>query len=162
MERLLRPGLERQRHAGDQGLQLRAPRAGAGVELDVYNLHADAGGDAGDENARAQQFAQLAQDLRVRSAGRAVLVAGDTNLKAARARDAQVLLDFLGVAGLRDCAREVGNKPELIDRIMIRDGGGLRLRPTQWRTADEFVDAQGGPLSDHAAVHVTLAWEFSR
>jgi len=132
-----------------------------GVEVDVYNLHADAGGGSGDEDARAVQFAQLATDLNVRSAGRAVIVAGDTNLKDTRSRDMQVLADFLGVCGLRDCARQLG-RPEHIDRIMIRDGGGVVLDTAQWRVADEFKDAQGQDLSDHPAIHVDLDWHLYR
>ena len=132
-----------------------------GVEVDVYNLHADAGGGSGDEDARAVQFAQLAADLNVRSAGRAVIVAGDTNLKDTRSRDVQVLADFLGVCGLRDCARQLG-KPEHIDRIMIRDGGGVVLEAAQWRVADEFKDGQGQDLSDHPAIHVDLDWRLYR
>ena len=55
-----------------------------GVVIDVYNLHADAGGGAGDEAARAAQFVQLAAFMSGYSAGNAVIVAGDTNLKDSR------------------------------------------------------------------------------
>ncbi|MCA8924727.1 MAG: hypothetical protein KDD82_23135 [Planctomycetes bacterium] len=152
-------------HANDslasKGYSFARHELAPGVEVDVYNLHADAGSSQGDMDARLQQFAQLAQDMATRSAGRPVIVAGDTNLKDTRPQDMQTLADFLGVLGLRDCARELG-KPELIDRVMIRDGGGVFLTPSLWRTADEFVDAQGGDLSDHKAVHVTLDWAFYR
>lgn len=129
-----------------------------GVEVDVYNLHADAGGGQDDQNARTQQFAQLATYIQAFSAGRAVIVAGDTNLKGTRRpQDETTLTDFMGIVGLTDTARYLG-APEDIDRILWRDGPQLRLVPRRWREADEFKDAAGNDLSDHEAVHVDFDW----
>jgi hypothetical protein len=129
-----------------------------GVTVDVYNLHADAGSDSGDIDARIVQFAQLATFLQTFSANRPVIVAGDTNLKGARRpRDDQTLADFLGAAGLQDAARTLG-APEDIDRIMFRSSATVILTPLLWREADEFVDANGNELSDHEANNVDFEW----
>lgn len=134
-----------------------------GVWLDVYDLHADAGGDQGDIDARLQQFAQLARFMAGYSAGNAVLVGGDTNLKHTRPQDMQILADFMGTTGLADAARTVGNAPESLDRWLFRSSAGLILTPVRWRYADEFVDASSGdPLSDHEAVHVDFEWKWVR
>lgn len=132
-----------------------------GITVDVYDLHADAGGDQGDIDARVQQFAQLAQFMATYSAGRAVLVGGDTNLRDTRARDMQTLADFLGATGLTDSARTLGG-PETIDRWMFRSSAELTLTPVRWRYADEMVDAAGGPLSDHEGVNVDFEWKWIR
>jgi hypothetical protein len=129
-----------------------------GVTVDVYNLHADAGSDQGDIDARIVQFAQLATFIQTFSANRPVIVAGDTNLKGARRpRDDQTLADFLGAAGLQDAARVLG-APEDIDRIMFRSSTTVILKPLLWREADEFVDANGNELSDHEANNVDFEW----
>ena len=133
-----------------------------GFTVDVYNLHADAGRHAGDNAARADQFAQLRDVMLTLSANQAVIVAGDTNLKASDPLDEQVLVDFMTATGLRDVARTLGNLPESIDRFLFRGSADLELDPQQWRFADEFVDASGAPLSDHEAVHVTFAWRAVR
>ncbi len=133
-----------------------------GVTVDVYNLHADAGSDGGDIRAREDQFDQLAQFMAVYSANQPMIVAGDTNLRGtSRPEDEQVLLRFLAATGLQDAARTLG-APEQIDRLMFRSSAELELKPTNWRVASEFVDASGGALSDHEAVHVDLEWRYVR
>ncbi len=130
-----------------------------GATVDVYNLHADAGGGAGDAAARRHQFEELARYIQLYSAGRALLVGGDTNLKHSRPDDEQVLLTFLAATGLRDVARTLG-APESIDRLMFRSSAEVELAPVLWRQADEMVDAGGAPLSDHAAIHVDVEWRY--
>lgn len=133
-----------------------------GVEIDVYNLHADAGSDQGDIDARITQFAQLSTFIQTVSAGRAVIVGGDTNLKGARRpRDEQTLLDFMGAANLKDAARTLG-APEDIDRFFFRSTTAVVLVPVRWREADEFVDANGNDLSDHEANNVDFEWRRMR
>lgn len=135
---------------------------GPGVEVDVYDLHADAGRDQGDVDARRAQFDQLADFIEAFSAGRPLLVAGDTNLKPNIADDNATYAAFLTRLGLRCAARTIGNKPETIDRIMLRSSADVELTPLAWRFADEFVDAAGQDLSDHKAVHVTVEWRRLR
>ncbi|MCW8138208.1 MAG: hypothetical protein KIT58_04815 [Planctomycetota bacterium] len=135
---------------------------GPGVEVDVYNLHADAGRDQGDIDARRAQFAQLATFIEAFSVDRPLIVAGDTNLKATTPQDEVILVDFMARVGLADAARTIGGLPESIDRVMLRGTADVALAPLRWRFADEFVDAAGGPLSDHKAVHVAVEWRRLR
>lgn len=134
---------------------------GPGVEVDVYDLHADAGRDQGDIDARRDQFDQLADFIEAFSAGRPLLVAGDTNIKAAEPQDDAILVAFMNRLGLRDAARTLGGV-ESLDRVLLRSTADVELTPLAWRFADEFVDAAGQDLSDHEAVHVTLEWKRLR
>lgn len=123
-----------------------------GAVVDVYNLHMDAGGS--DADVRAEQVTQLLALIEARSSGRAIIVAGDTNMAAAE----EGLDALLAGAGLRDACREVDCGEERIDRVLLRSGGGVELSVLGWRVADEFEDSDGGALSDHRAVHVDIAF----
>ncbi|MEZ0227708.1 MAG: hypothetical protein ACAI25_03730 [Planctomycetota bacterium] len=133
-----------------------------GVKIHFYNLHADAGRSGADANTRKSNFKQLADVIFAQSKGVAVMVAGDTNLKVTSDPvDAQTLLDFLRVAGLKDAARTIGGT-ETIDRIMYRNSatGDVELEAKKWRYADEMIDAAGLPLSDHEGVNVDFEWRL--
>ena len=130
-----------------------------GIAVDVYNLHMDAGSCDGDVAARRVQTEQLVEEINTRSSGKAVIVAGDTNLKVSRPDDV-VSLDFLLLeTGLYDACRflECGN--EMIDRIMFRSSDSVSLTPLSWELPPEFVDAEGIDLSDHVPVAVRFSWE---
>ncbi len=73
-----------------------------GVEVDIYNLHFDAGRDPGDAAARRSQVGQLLEAFEARSAGRALLVAGDFNMKEDDEAD---LAQLLSDSGLIDACR---------------------------------------------------------
>jgi len=140
-----------------KGFSVAVHELAPGVEVHVWNHHADAGSGQGDLTARARNFDQLADAILSFSAGQAVIVAGDTNLKDTRPSDVAVLTDFLGRVGLTDSARALG-KGEFIDRVMVRSSANLTLTPVLWRHADEFQDASGNDLSDHPALNVDLDW----
>lgn len=127
-----------------------------GAVLHVVNHHADAGGSGDDEAARTDNFAQLAAHLQTVQG--AVLVAGDTNLKAERETDAAVLADFLATTGLRDVCTELACDEDHIDRIFVRDGPDTVLTPLDWWVDEALVDENGGPLSDHPAVAARIGW----
>jgi endonuclease/exonuclease/phosphatase family metal-dependent hydrolase len=124
----------------------------------VYNLHMDAGGAAGDIAAREAQATQLADDIAVRAAGGALLVAGDTNLHEDRPQDMVILDDFLEATGLEDACRFLDCGDERYDRIMFRSSAELAIAPVSWDTPDEFVDSESDPLSDHLPVAVDFEW----
>jgi endonuclease/exonuclease/phosphatase family metal-dependent hydrolase len=140
-----------------KGFSVAVHELAPGVEVHVWNHHADAGSGQGDLTARARNFDQLANAILSFSAGQAVIVAGDTNLKDSRPSDVTVLNDFLGRVGLTDAARALG-KGEYIDRVMVRSSANLTLTPVLWRHADEFRDASGNDLSDHPALNVDIDW----
>jgi endonuclease/exonuclease/phosphatase family metal-dependent hydrolase len=129
-----------------------------GVTVDVYNVHADAGRRPWDEEARRAQFRQLAAFMALRSAGQAVLVAGDTNLQAPVKADEETLQEFMKATGLSIAGRTLGAGDE-VDRFFYRGGTTLRLEPVAQSPASEFVDPDGRPLSDHPALRVDFRWE---
>lgn len=71
-----------------------------GKQIDFYNLHADAGDKDGDGEARVSNLAQVAKAIADNSAGRAVIVMGDTNCRYTRAMDK--LSDFITASGVAD------------------------------------------------------------
>ncbi|HEY0464520.1 MAG TPA: endonuclease/exonuclease/phosphatase family protein [Polyangiaceae bacterium] len=127
----------------------------AGVEIDVFNVHLDAGSSSADQQAREAQVAQLMEAIEQRSAGRPILLAGDTNLRSQRG----LLARFERASGLVDVCEALhcpGGR--LIDRVFFRSTPGLTISPRKWSIDRRFVDAKGQPLSDHLAVAVELDW----
>jgi len=148
----------------------------AGSFLDVYDLHADAGGAPADLAARAANIRQMLAFIQANSAGNALLVLGDTNSRYTRAAD--VLPELLTGAGLTDvwvelarggvlpavgaaltagCASDpAGGDCERVDKIFYRSGGNLALTATSYAIPPQFVDELGAPLSDHDPVAATF------
>ena len=130
-----------------------------GLTIDIYNVHYDAGGDRGDVCARADQVAQLVSFIKDYSVDRAVIVAGDTNMKPSRrSEDAPTFEALLSGAKLQDAADFLQIGIDEIDRFLFRSGPNLRIAPVRWRRADEMVDADGKDLSDHEAINVDFVW----
>jgi endonuclease/exonuclease/phosphatase family metal-dependent hydrolase len=131
-------------------------RLADGVELDVYNVHLDAGPSSADQRAREAQVDQLVEAIAHRSAGRPVLLAGDTNLRSEpellkRFQQATELVDVCEALRCPDRRR--------IDRVFYRSSPALKLSPRKWSLDYRFVDKKGRPLSDHLAVAVELDWK---
>jgi endonuclease/exonuclease/phosphatase family metal-dependent hydrolase len=140
----------------DKGMAWARHELAPGVFVDVYNFHNDAGSGREDLAAKADQVQQMLAAIETHSAGMALIVAGDTNMGAVAQDILQTLLDG---AQLRDSCRELDCGDELrIDRIMIRDGDGVTLTPSNWRIDPSFVTARGDDLSDHEAVGLDLHW----
>jgi endonuclease/exonuclease/phosphatase family metal-dependent hydrolase len=149
-----------------KGFRVATMVLGDGAEVDVYNLHAEAGGTARDQQLQVEDFAQLAQVVATRSAGRAVIVAGDTNLHTdlvhpdgAGGADVEIWSQFLAATGLVDsCPRDacVGR----IDKVAYRSGGGVTLEPVRHEfLAERFTAPTGEALSDHEPLLVEFAWD---
>ena len=132
-----------------------------GTWLCVYNLHMDAGSGDGDIKARRQQIEQLAADMMTRCPGRAIIAAGDTNLRVGRPADMSILRAFLAHSGLKDSCSVLSCGDERIDRILFRSSPSLAITPLKWNIPDAFVNASGDDLSDHAPVAVQFRWAVS-
>ncbi|MFZ5893875.1 MAG: endonuclease/exonuclease/phosphatase family protein [Myxococcota bacterium] len=127
-----------------------------GVEVDVYNLHMDAGSSSGDAAAREAQIAQLSEAIAQLSPSAAVIVAGDTNI---HARQRALLERFQKETGLSDACDALNcAEPRRIDRVFYRSSRSVRLEARRWSIDHRFVDARKRPLSDHLAVAVELEW----
>lgn len=131
-----------------------------GVEVDVYDLHMEAGGDPEDDVLRDAGITQLRDAMNTISAGRAVIVGGDFNLHTDAEPDKSQYERLLAEAGLQDvCAALSCPSPGRIDKFAFRSGGGVTIAPLSWRfETDVFVDGAGDPLSDHDALAVRFAW----
>lgn len=142
-----------------KGIHLARVELAPGVELDLWNTHMDAGGGKGDIEARAAQLVQIEAALRARSAGRAILFIGDTNLNEKRPADQAALARFLEATGLRcACVATREGCCARIDRILWRSGIGVELRPIEWGVAPGFTWEQGKPLSDHEPIRAVIRW----
>lgn len=125
------------------------------LAVDVYDLHLDAGGDDLDIATREAQVTQLLDELASRSAGKAVIVAGDTNLRRSRPRDVASLERLLASAGLTDsCAATSCGDDDHIDRFLFRSSAAVTVTARSWRVDTRFVDEMGEDLSDHPAIAV--------
>lgn len=142
-----------------------------GVEVDVYDLHGEAGGTATDQSLQGDDYTQLAAYIVEHSKGRAVIVAGDTNLHTddvhpdgGGGADTQIWKTFLDATDLTDaCEATRCSEPGRIDKVAYRSGGGVELEATDHAfLPDRFKDAAGKDLSDHEPLSVTFRWAQAR
>lgn len=144
----------------DKGFSYTQLTLSDGVTVDVYNLHADAGGSANDVRARRANFEQLTAYVRERSRGNAVIIAGDTNVRTSRRHDASTLSAFVSALGLTEACDRSACGEERLDRIFFRSSDALELDVAGWWTDVRFVDDDGEPLSDHPAIGVEIRWRL--
>ncbi len=139
-----------------------------GVTVDAYTLHAEAGGEADDNKARADGFDQLAVYIQKNSAGHAIILGGDMNLHtepnsddAGNREDARVWAEFLQRTKLTDvCDALKCADPTRIDKFAFRSIG-VELEPLSWQfEAEKFRDAAGEDLSDHEPLLVKWRWKL--
>jgi hypothetical protein len=160
--------------AGDclamKGFRVMTMVLGDGREVDVYNLHAEAGGTAEDQALQVEDYEQLAEAIETWSAGRAVIVAGDTNLHvdpehedSGNGADAVIWARFLDRMGLTDVCAEL-DCPEWanIDKAAYRSGGGIELSAVDHEFVTErFRTPEGEDLSDHPPLAVVFGWDVA-
>ena len=139
-----------------------------GVEVDLYVIHAESGGSNTDQQLQADDFQQLGDYIERQSGGRAVLVAGDTNLHtdpshpdAEGVGDATIWSDFLNRLGLSDaCTVTTCDQDDSVDKMAYRSGDHVELSATTYEVpSSRFSDAEGNGLSNHDPVVVRLHWE---
>lgn len=157
--------------AGDclsmKGFAVATVELAPGVTVDVYDLHNEAGGTDADQAIQARNMEDLAAFMAERSDGRAVILAGDTNLHTDGEHpdgdgdaDEAIWSTFLEAAGLTDvCDALSCDSPGDIDKAAFRSGGGVTLEPTSHDfPTEDFQDDAGEDLSDHEPLAVTFAW----
>ena len=142
-----------------------------GRTVDVYDLHGEAGSDPQDQVLQAADYRQLAAFVNARSAGHAVVLAGDTNLHTdgtattpEGAGDAEIWQEFLAATGLTDTCVELACPfGSSIDKAAYRDGGGVDLTVlSQAYPQADFLGPQGEDLSDHLPLALRFAWDDAR
>ncbi|WP_030171535.1 jacalin-like lectin [Spirillospora albida] len=161
-----------------KGFTFHRVRLAEGAYLDVYNLHADAGSESGDEAARRANLAQLTSYIGTHSAGGAVLIMGDTNTRYTRTGDR--IAQFAADNGLTDAWVRLargGTAPapgspaltcpdtapgiacEVVDKILYRSSRLLTLTATRYANLDaDFRDGGGAKLSDHFPIAADFTW----
>ncbi|MEH1013260.1 jacalin-like lectin [Micromonospora sp. CPCC 206060] len=144
-------------------------RLAEGVYLDFYNVHANAGSSEADLAARRSNLNQLSAYITANSAGNAVVVMGDLNVRYTRTGDN--IRDLVAANGLTDAwvLQERGGVPpalgspaltcdpanvtnacEVVDKILFRGNRLIRLGLTRYHNEHaRFLDPAGEPLSDH-------------
>jgi hypothetical protein len=133
---------------------------GGDAVLDVYNTHMEAGGGEEDDAARQVHVDQLVDAMTTDSADVAILFMGDTNLHGDDPDDLPLIEQLLGEPGLTEVCDAVDcPEPGRIDRIAIRDGGGVSLTAEGWAVEPGFFDDEGVPLSDHDPISAEIAWD---
>lgn len=138
-----------------------------GVEVDVYDLHAEAGRTATDQELQRADFEQLAAFIQEHSAGRAIILGGDTNLHTDEepdnpqdVEDTEIWESFLAATGLTDACAAVGcDDVGRIDKFAFRSGDGVELGVISRSVeTDRFTGPDGDQLSDHKALAATFGW----
>lgn len=137
-----------------------------GVEVDVYNLHGEAGGTDSDHMLRETGYLQLAAFIAEHSAGRAIILGGDTNLHTDPGDpDRAIWEGLLAATGIVDVCAVVdcGTDAYDIDKFAFRSSEALTIEPLSHKfELEKFVrpDDQE-PLSDHEALAVRFRWTFA-
>jgi hypothetical protein len=131
-----------------------------GVVVDVYDLHAEAGGTPADDALRDAGITLLSNFIQTHSAGHPLIVGGDFNLHTDEEPDSTQFNRLLAETGLVDvCAALACPQPGRIDKFLFRSSDDLTLTPLSWRfETDVFVRGDGEPLSDHDALAVRFGW----
>ncbi|WP_327341948.1 jacalin-like lectin [Streptomyces europaeiscabiei] len=163
-----------------KGFTFMRVRLTEGVYADFYNLHTNAGTNAGDLASRADNLSQLTAFIKTHSAGNAVVVMGDTNTRYTRSGD--TIAEFAATNGLTDpwvqlirggtppvkgsdalvCDQTgptVPNTCEIVDKVLYRGSKLVSLDATSYNNEHARFLTEGGlMLSDHDPVAVGFSW----
>jgi hypothetical protein len=156
-------------------------RLAAGVHVDFYNLHPNAGTTSADLAARRSNITELSTFIAANSAGNAVVVAGDTNTRYTRAEDN--IRDLLSTNGLTDAwvQEERGGVPpaagspallcddaaitdacEVVDKILYRGNRYITLALSRYSNENAaFRTADDKMLSDHYPIAASFQWTLN-
>jgi len=149
-----------------------------GYFIDIYNIHTDADTDEGSLSARRSNLAQLAEYINTRSAGKAVIIFGDTNSRYTReGDDVEGLL--LTPCNLKDAwiqnvkggviptkgdslmVQDLGVQGEVVDKILFRSGKNIEINAATFDLLlTEFTDAEGNQLSDHYPISSRIDYKL--
>ena len=150
-----------------------------GVFVDFYNIHCNAGSENSNLFARRQNILQICEYIKKNSAGKAIILMGDTNTRYTRTgdnirellalgfKDAWVELIRGGVLptqdgnSLTDCdANPTSPNCEVVDKILYRSSDDITIIPTEFRNdSDKFLDDKGEWLSDHMPLYAKFSFK---
>jgi len=135
-----------------------------GVEVDVYNLHAEAGGGPEDLPVKESNFEELADYIEEHSAGHAIILGGDTNLHTDQDFAGGLWATFRSATDVVDVCDTLncGDDDHAIDKFAYRSSGKLKIEPLSHEFDREKFTYTGGALSDHDALAVRFRWTEER
>jgi hypothetical protein len=162
-----------------KGFTFMRERLAEGVYVDFYNIHTNAGTNAGDLSSRAANLSQLSSFVAAHSAGNAVVVMGDTNTRYTRTGD--TIAAFAQSNGLTDAwvrlerggvAPAIGTDAlvcdedaitdtcEVVDKVLYRGSKFVTLDATAYHNEHAgFLETSSGlMLSDHDPISVRFSW----
>ncbi len=143
-----------------KGISVALHELAPGVEVDIYNLHLEAGSKADDEAARAEHVDVLLKSITSRSVGRALIVAGDFNLKRKDgAHDLKMLDRLAKEGGLLQACDVLKCGDDRVDRVFFRSSDSLTFTALSRKVDETFRDSKGEELSDHEPLVVKLGWQ---
>ena len=141
-----------------------------GFFIDIYNIHTDADCDEESMRCRRSNMAQLAEYINNVSAGKAVIVFGDTNSRYTREGDdfynlllvpcnlkdawiQNVMNGEIPPKGESRMVDDLGQLGEVVDKIWFRSGKNIEINASTFKILlTEFTDDEGNQLSDHYPV----------
>ncbi|KAI9733594.1 MAG: hypothetical protein M1834_003196 [Cirrosporium novae-zelandiae] len=152
-----------------------------GVYIDFYNLHADAGTEDGDEEARTANIEQVVDYMETYSVGNAVIVAGDTNSRYTRTADnirilstegnmtdVWVELERDGTAPAAGADAITCDNPstvltcETVDKVFYKGNDMISLSAFNFSyEAGMFLTTDGDTLTDHNPIMVNFTYTLS-
>ena len=150
-----------------------------GYFIDIYNIHTDADVDEKSMFCRRSNMAQLADFINKTSAGKAVIIFGDTNSRYTRVGD-----DFdkllLNPCNLKDgwiqnimkgeippkgpprMVDDLGELGEVVDKIWFRSGKNIEINATNFILhLKDFTDKEGKQLSDHYPISSIIKYKIN-
>ena len=149
-----------------------------GFFIDIYNIHTDADTDEESMAARRSNMAQLAEYIKNVSAGKAVIIFGDTNsrytregddfyellLKPCNLKDAwieNVMDGKIPPIGDSRMVDEMGQLGEVVDKIWYRSGKNIEINASTFEVLfTEFTDSEGNQLSDHYPITSKIEYKL--
>ena len=151
------------------------------TNVDLYNLHTNAGDSSADMRARADNLSQLTDFIKTHSAGNAVVVMGDTNTRYTRTGD--TISNFVADNGLTDAwvqlqrdgdapapgsstllcdENAITNSCEVVDKVLYRGNASITINAVKYNNEHAaFLDSDGAMLSDHDPITVRFNWTKS-
>jgi hypothetical protein len=154
-----------------------------GVYIDLYNVHANAGLDSGNFNARRKNISQLVNFARENSKGNAMILAGDFNCRYTRSEDnirsvanelfatdawVEIVMDnkepVKGSNALKCHESNILSdySCELVDKIFYRGNRFIKLETLNFSYKDTvFRDSGGNMLSEHRPIYAQFRIKVS-
>lgn len=148
---------------------------GGGMQVDLYDVHADAFDGEGSIAARNDNFRQLAVLIASKNSTRPVIVTGDFNTSSHLGQGAEFTRIMIREAGFKDAWTELNNDGKYgnygsyessgtsywgnwdsVEKVLYKDGGGIHVEVDDFEYKD-FLN-KGVSISDHKAAAATLTF----